>query len=400
MGLRYQKYVLVLLTSVNYLNYIDRYILAALLVSIKADLGLSDFQAGLLATAFMIPYMFTSPIFGWLGDTRDRSKILSMGAAVWSLASLATGFAKNLSVMMMARFTLGLGESAFTVTSIPFISEHFTKEKQGRTLAIFSTALPVGAALGYVLGGWLGHAVGWRSAFFIVGFPGLILAYFIWKLPDPRQMASNSHYDFKKTFTGLFRSQNYFLTVLGYCAYSFVVGGVAHWIPTYLQRAYEVDQMKANLLFGGVAVGCGLIGTMSGGFLGDLMNRKKGGGHLRVSSYSMFLSVPFFILCMQASNLTEFTFYLSFAQFLFFISTSPINAAIIEAAPAHLRTSATALAVFACHILGDAISAPLIGYVSDQTSSLKTGILICTPVILVSAGMWAAASRTAIKQVS
>ena len=387
------KKALSLLTVVNYLNYIDRYILAAVLGSIKSDLHLSDLQAGLLATAFMIPYMFTSPLFGWLGDNKNRSKILAVGASLWSIASLMTGKASSFIVMMASRFGLGVGESAFTVISVPFISDYFSPQKRGRVLSLFSTALPVGAALGYVLGGWLGQVIGWRGAFYAVGFPGLIFAYFIYKLPDPKRIDEKSTLSIRKSFGGLFRSRNYSLSVLGYCAYTFVVGGVAHWIPTYLQRTYAVDQMKANVLFGGIAVVSGLFGTLLGGHLGDHLSKKRAHGHLWVSSFSMFLAIPFYVLCLSAENLTLFAVFLAVAQFFFFISTSPINVTLIEVAPAQLKTSAMAMAIFACHILGDAISSPLIGYISDQTGSLRTGMLICTPVILLSSALWMMAAR-------
>jgi predicted MFS family arabinose efflux permease len=391
------KAALGLLTAVNYFNYIDRYILAAVLVSIKVDLQLSDFQAGLLATAFMIPYMFTSPLFGWLGDTQNRSKILATGAAIWSIASLLTGRAGHFFVMLFARFGLGIGESAFTVISTPYISDYFSgegqKEKRGRILSIFSTALPVGAALGYVLGGYFGEVFGWRGAFYAVGVPGLILAAFIWRLPDPREPAKPSaprreRFLWKKNVVELFSSKTYSLAVFGYCAYTFVVGGVAYWMPAYLQRTYGVAQMKANLLFGGIAVVSGLFGTLLGGYLGDLLNKKKSRGHLRISGYSMFLALPLYLICVTSDNLTVFCVTMAFAQFFFFISTSPINVALIEVAPAHLKTSAMAMAIFAIHILGDAISAMLIGYISDQTGSLRMGLLVCTPVIFLSAALW------------
>ena len=386
---------LFLLTTVNYLNYIDRYILAAVLVSIKADLGLSDFQAGLLATAFMIPYMFTSPFFGYLGDKNNRSKIISVGAAVWSFASVLTGQASQFVVMAASRFLLGIGESAFTVTSVPYLSDYFPEEKRGRILSIFSTALPVGAALGFILGGLMGKFFGWRMAFFVGGLPGLLLAYLIWKLPDPGRgkEASTSDLNLRKSFAALFRSKNYLLVVLGYCAYTFVVGGVAHWVPTYLQRAYAIDQMKANVIFGGIAVISGFLGTMVGGYWGDAETKKHRHGHIKISSYSMFLAMPFYVACLMSESLLGFAIWLSLAQFFFFVSTSPINITIIDVAPWHFRTSAMAMAVFACHILGDAISSPLIGWVSDQTGSLKIGMLACSPIILVSAALWLMAAR-------
>lgn len=382
------KRILIILTAINYLNYIDRYILSAVLGSIKSDLGLSDLQAGLLATAFMLPYMLTAPLFGWLGDTQNRARILSAGAALWSLATFWTGLSKNFHSMMASRFFLGLGESAFTTTSIPFLSDHFPATSRGKILAIFSSALPVGAALGYILGGVLGASVGWRNAFLIVGLPGLILSVILWLNGDPRTKASVAEFVFKDALKALRNSKSYVLAVMGYCAYTFVVGGVAHWIPSYLQRTFQMSELSANTMFGGIAVGSGLVGTLLGGYLGDHLSKKTPGGHLRISSISMFAALPCFWICLNTDNLNIFIASLIFTQFFFFLSTSPINVALIESIPNKFRNTAMAIGIFSCHILGDAISAPLIGYFSDLTGSLRQGVLICTPVILLSSVLW------------
>lgn len=380
--------VLILLTVVNYLNYIDRYILSAVLASIKTDLGLSDFQAGLLATAFMIPYMFTAPIFGWLGDTQNRAKILALGAGLWSLATFWTGLAKNFHSMMASRFFLGLGESAFTTTAIPFLSDFFPSEKRGKILAIFSSALPVGAALGYVLGGLLGSTIGWRNAFLVVGLPGIFLAILIWLMGDPRKKSSTQDFALGIALKTLRKTPPYVWAVAGYCAYTFVVGGVAHWIPSYLQRTFQLSELSSNTLFGGIAVGSGLVGTLVGGYLGDYLSRQRPGGHLKISSISMLLAIPSFWFCMTTDNLNVFIPFLVFTQFFFFVSTSPINVALIECVPHAFRNSAMAMGIFLCHVLGDAISSPLIGYWSDMTGSLRQGVLICTPFIFLSSLFW------------
>ncbi len=380
--------ILILLTAINYLNYIDRYILSAVLASIKTDLLLSDFQAGLLATAFMIPYMFTAPIFGWMGDTMNRSKILSMGAIVWSFATFWTGFAKSFYSILASRFVLGLGESAFTTTSVPYLSDFFPSSKRGKILAIFSSALPVGAALGYLLGGVLGSSVGWRNAFFIVGFPGFVLAAILWFIADPRAAVATDKFKWGTALSALRKSKSYMWAVAGYCCYTFVVGGVAHWIPSYLQRTFAMTELSANTTFGGIAVGSGLVGTLAGGFLGDYLNKKTKGGHLRISSWSMLAALPAFWICLNTDDFQLFVISLVFTQFFFFLSTSPINVALIESIQPRFRNSAMAIGIFACHILGDAISSPLIGYYSDVTGSLRQGVLICTPFILISSIFW------------
>ncbi len=383
------KKALTLLTIVNYLNYIDRFILSAVLLSIKTELNLSDFQAGLLATAFMIAYMFTSPIFGWMGDTKNRSWLLAGGALLWSIASLMTGWAGTFVILAFSRFILGFGESAFTTIATPYISDFYPSARRGRALAIFSSGLPVGAALGFVMGGLLGQLVGWRGAFLIVGFPGIILAAIILTLPDPKRKGPVLDFNYRKIVKDLSKIHTYVWTTLGYCAYSFVVGGVAHWVPTYLQRTYNLDQMKANMIFGGIAVGSGLVGTLLGGNIGDRWATKAGsGGHLKISAISMALALPFFIGTLYAPSIGWLIVFLVFTQLFFFLSTSPISVALIEAVPSHARTTAMAIAIFLCHILGDAISSPLIGFISDQTGSLRTGMTVCIPMIVICSLCW------------
>lgn len=390
--------VLILLTALNYLNLIDRYILAAVLSSIKIDLQLSDFQAGLLATAFIIPYMVTAPLFGWLGDTKDRSKILALGAGLWSLATCLTGFSKTFGLMFSARFLLGIGESAFSTTSAAFLSNFFTPEKRGRMLAILGSGVPVGAALGYVLGGILSSKVGWQNAFYIVGFPGLVLAFFVWFLGDTRHSSQIEQFKLKEVLKTLFSNKAYVFAVAGSCAYSFVVGGIAHWMPTYLQRSFELTQLKANTIFGGIAVGAGLAGTLLGGWIGDYLQKKSGGGQLKVCAFAMGSALPFLWLSLQTSDLKQFIIFLVIAQILFFLSTSPINVAILQLTPKKNQTSAIALYIFFSYLLGGAISPPLIGRYSDMTGSLQSGLMISTPVLFVSFLLWFLGSRAASKQ--
>jgi len=383
------KKALSILTAVNYLNYIDRFILSAVLLSIKVDLNLSDFQAGLLATAFMIAYMFTSPLFGWLGDTKKRTWLLAGGALLWSIASLMTGLAGTFAILMLSRFILGFGESAFTTIASPYISDFYPSNKRGGAIAIFSSGLPVGAALGFVMGGLLGQWVGWRHAFMIVGFPGILLAALILTLPDPKSKSLSTDFNYKQMLKEILAIRPYLWTTLGYCAYTFVVGGVAHWVPTYLQRTYQLDQMKANTLFGGIAVVSGLIGTLLGGYIGDKWSSQKGpGGHLKLSAISMALSLPFYIGTLNAPSVEWLVFFLAMTQLLFFLSTSPITVSLIESVPKKAQTTALAISIFLCHILGDAISSPLIGLISDKTGSLRAGMALCLPFIFISAVFW------------
>ena len=382
------KKALTLLTAVNYLNYIDRFMLAALLSSIQKDLKLSDLQGGLLATAFMLAYILTSPGFGWLVQIFKRTSLLTVGICIWSFASLVTGVAGQFTLMFSARFLLGVGESIFTTVSTPFLTDFFAVERRGRAFSIYASAATAGAALGYVIGGFLGGWVGWRSSFYIAGIPGFILAILIFRLPEPRGKIKTEKIVVKDAFINLINNRPFVFAILGYTAYTFVVGGLAHWMPSYIQRSFSVSPADSNMLFGGIAVVNGFLGTLLGGYWSDRLNLKKKFGHLYFCAICMMASIPFFIACFYATHLFLFVVLMSVTQFLFFLPTSPINILILECVPGGLRTMAIAISIFACHIFGDAISSPLIGLISDRSGSLRNGMVWCAPVVFMAGVFW------------
>ncbi len=377
-----------LLTAVNYLNYIDRFMLAALLSSIQKDLHLSDFQGGLLATAFMLAYILTSPVFGWLVQRYQRTSLLTIGVSLWSFASLITGLAGQFSLMFSSRFLLGVGESMFTTVSAPFLTDYYKPERRARAFSIFASGATAGAALGYVIGGLLGGYVGWRNSFFIAGIPGFILAFFIYKLPEPSGEIRATSFHVGDAYRELRKNRPFICAVIGYTAFTFVVGGLAHWMPTYIQRTFSYSPQDSNMLFGGIAVINGFLGTLLGGFWSGRLKLKYDFGYLYFCAICMFLVVPCFIACFFTTHLILFIAFMSLTQFLFFLPTSPINVLIMECVPSALRTMAMAISIFACHIFGDAISSPLIGWISDQTGALRTGLVWCAPMVFLSGAFW------------
>src|SRR5262245_22774861 len=178
---------LAILTAINLLNYVDRYVVAALVESLKepGGLGLNDAQIGLLPSAFLVVYMIASPVFGALGDRRARPRLIAIGVFVWSLATVLGGFAVSFATLIAARAMVGIGEAAYGTIAPSMLADHYPRERRGRVLAIFSAAIPIGAALGFVIGGLVDKAAGWRWTFFIAGAPGMALAFVCAKLHDP-----------------------------------------------------------------------------------------------------------------------------------------------------------------------------------------------------------------------
>src|SRR5215510_7147384 len=186
-------YGLVVVTLLNFLNYIDRYILAAVLPRMQSELSLTNTQAGLLATAFLFAYFITSPIFGALGDRLSRTRLMAVGVSAWSVATAATGIMRGFVQLMIARSCVEVGEAAYATISPALLSDYFPRSQRGRAFAIFYVAIPVGAAAGYLLGGAIEPALGWRAAFFVVGLPGVVMALLALTAPDPPRGATEEN---------------------------------------------------------------------------------------------------------------------------------------------------------------------------------------------------------------
>jgi MFS family permease len=173
---RAAAYGLVVMTLLNFVNYIDRYVLPAVGPRVKESLQLTDAQFGFLGSAFLFAYMILAPVFGRLGDRGSRTRLMALGVGIWSLATAGGGIARSFWQMLAARSAVGIGEASYAAISPALISDYYPPQRRGRVFAIFYLAIPVGSAVGYLLGGFLEHQFGWRAAFMAVGLPGLLLA--------------------------------------------------------------------------------------------------------------------------------------------------------------------------------------------------------------------------------
>jgi MFS family permease len=386
--------LLLLLTFINLFNYLDRYILVALSPSIQKELALSDTQVGFLATAFIFSYLLISPLFGWLGDRKPRLKLMSVGVALWSAATWASGLARGYPQLMGARAGVGVGEAAYGSISPSVITDLYPKRLQGRSFSLFFMAIPVGSALGFLLGGLFEELVGWRHTFWIAGIPGLALAFALLFAREPKRGAQDAEEDrappptsFRKTLGELAANQSFVFTTLGYTAYTFVVGGVAYWIPHYIERYLGVPASRGSMAFGVVTVVAGILGTVVGGVWADRWNRRSPDAFLKLSALSMVASLPVFAVVLLAPSFSSFLAAVFVLEFLLFLSTSPVNAQTVNSVSPAIRAMANAVSIFAIHFLGDAISPPIVGFISER-SSLGTGMLIFFGAILLSALFW------------
>lgn len=407
---------LVVLTLINLLNYIDRYVVPAVEESLKhSGLYKLDSQFGFLASAFLIVYMFTAPVFGAYGDRSWRLRLIAAGVAAWSLATAAAGLAQNYGQLLAARASVGIGEAAYSAIAPAIIADYFPERLRGRVYAVFFAATPVGAALGYVIGAVVDHEFGWRAAFFAAGLPGLVLAACVLTLTNPTPGASDHVKSGAATAPlrasqagGIGSGQNglgfraylallnvpYLLTVLGYAAYTFAIGGISVWMPAFLIRARGLSPVEASATLGAILVCTGIVGTFAGGWIGDALNRRTRRGYLLLCGATMVLAAPCAYLAFTSSKPTVYWAALVAAELLVFASTSPINSEIVRNVPPAARAAAMAGSILAIHLFGDVPAPWIIGRLSDR-SSLAEAVLIIPVAILVSGGIWLGAALRA-----
>jgi MFS family permease len=379
--------ILIALTAINLLNYLDRYVLSAVLEQIKEELVLGDAVSGVLGSAFMVVYMLAAPICGYYGDRVRRNRIAAIGIALWSLATLGTGFAQDYPTLLAMRALVGIGEAGYATVAPSIIADLFEPDERGRRLALFYLAIPVGSALGYLVGGWVGENWGWRSAFFVAGGPGLLFALVAAFMPEPPRgaMDRGEKGEQLSVLDGLgrvFRSPAWRINTAGMAMMTFAIGGLAFWMPSFFVREHDLDLGDASMIFGGLTVVGGFIGTFAGGYLGDRAQRRSHGGYFRVSGIGLLLGAPF-ALAMPFMPTVAGAFAFAFmAELLLFLNTGPLNAALVASVPARLRASAVAINVFFIHLLGDAFSPTLIGVVSDLSTLSVAVAMTSGPIAL------------------
>ncbi|MEZ4359811.1 MAG: MFS transporter [Kofleriaceae bacterium] len=396
--------ILALLTGLNFLNYVDRLLLSAVLPRVQSELHLDNFEGGLLATAFLVGYFATSPFFGARADRGQRKRLIAAGVLIWSGATIATGLTTGLGTLMAARMVVGLGEASYAVLAPTIIDDLSPPHRKGRNLAIFYLAIPVGSACGYLLGGFVEVRWGWRAVFFLGGGPGAVLAILCLFIAEPSRRLADAKIKATTALGTLLKIPMFRRTVLGYCAHTAAVGAFAYWAPKFLSSRYRLGLDVANFWFGLVTVGAGLLATFVGGRLGDravgrLPAVPEGGAHdapenravvealLRICGLGLWLAAPLAVATFLSPSPVVF-FALAFVVELgIFVSVSPINAALLRGVPVELRASSMAISIFAIHLLGDLWTPPFVGKLADASSMVPA--MMSLPVMLaVGAWIW------------
>ena len=390
--------ILALLTGLNLLNYLDRLVVSAVLPKMQEELALSNFEGGLLATVFLVGYFLTSPIFGSLGDRLPRKGLIAAGVLVWSAATMGSGLAAGLASLVVARALVGVGEASYATLAPTIIDDVTPTNRKGRALAIFYSAIPIGGALGYLVGGFVEKHWGWRSAFFVAGGPGILLALVCLLIAEPERKLSAEKANILRDVKKLTRVDMYRKGVIGYCAYTAAIGAFSYWAPKFLYARYGLPLASANFKFGIITVVGGAIGTIVGGRWADRAAKSNSSAPqdeetvrvnklLRICATGSAIGAPLAAGAFLSPGPNVFFALVFLAIVFLFLNTSPINAVILQAVPTELRASAMALSIFSIHIFGDLWSPPLVGLLADHLP-IQLAMMTLPFAIAASAWMW------------
>jgi len=386
-------FALLVLTAMNLLNYVDRYVPSAVKGLFKKDLNLSDTQTSLPLTAFIIVYMIASPIFGTLAERGNRRMLIAFGVAVWSLATAAAAFANDFTTFLIARAAVGVGEAAYATLAPSLLADFYPPEKRNRVFTLFYVAIPVGSAIGFVAGGVLGEHFGWRAAFLAVGLPGLLVAALALVMKDPARGAFDDAppevVSWPEALRRLSRNKVFLYTVAGYTLVTFATGGIADWFAEFLSRDRAMKLSEADLAIGASAVVGGLLGTSAGGFVADRLKGVTRQPYLALSGLAMVPAVLLTVIAIFVVRApVPIVLCLLFAQFFLWAYNSPVNALLVNSVEPALRARAFGLSILTIHLFGDVLSPPLIGAVSDATGSLEKALVMVPVAITLGAAIW------------
>jgi MFS family permease len=380
-----RPHVLFLFTGLNLLDYLDRYLVGALGTPIARELGLSGGEFGFLGTAFLLVYFLTSPVFGYLGDRYGRLGLMAAGAVLWSLATSLTFWVTSYAGLLLARGLVGVGEASFGTLAPAYLGDVLPLERRSRALGWFYLAIPLGFALAHLAAGLLVQKWGWRPVFLLAGLPGLALAGGLFLLPGPGAPAPEALPPAPgRALRRLWAIPTLRLVTLGYGMLTFTLGGLAHWLTRFLVEEKGLAQTEANyLLFAAIAV-AGTAGTVVGGCLGSGWQRRLPASPLWVSGLGLVAAWPLALVVIVSAVAAFYLPCLMVAIFLLFLHPGVLTAVIVSVAPPALRAQAVALNIVIIHLIGDAPSSLLIGWVADHLN-LTWGVGLTLVSLLLAA---------------
>lgn len=391
------RYALVILTLLNLLNCLDRWLLVAVMPEMSRDLQLSHTATGLIMAAFTIGYFVTSPLFAFLSDRFSRVRLIAVGTAVWSLTTCWAAIAQNAAQLFLLRTSVGVGEAAGAAASQSLLFDFYPRSKRNHVMAAYLAAIPIGAALGFIVGGYLTHRYGWRSAFLLVGLPSVLTTLLVFLIREPVRGVHDSGpaiaaAPLKADLKTLVQNKVFMNTVYGSTALAFVTGGLAAWTPQFLVKVRALSTEVADVRFGLITASMGVVGSLFGGWCGHHFLKRRPRGDLLFSIVAIALGAPLTLVFFLLKAPIAYFGSLAMALFFLVASQPSVGVASLEAVPVQVRGLSIAVTSFIAHLFGDLISVPLVGYLAD-TYSLDVAVLMLPIGLVPCAWFYARAYR-------
>ncbi len=365
-------FTLWVLFAVNTMNFFDRQILGAVGEPVRKEWGMSDGAMGALGTAFTLLYAFVGLPLGRLADRMGRKWILSAGVFVWSVLTVASGFARNFWQLFAFRLGVGVGEASCAPAATSLIGDLFPARGRAKALSVFMLGLPVGVALSFAVSGTLARTYGWRTAFYVAGLPGLLCAVAALFIREPRRGAAEAH-----GVGGRRREGSPYLLVLGTptmlwliisgALHNFNMYAIGSFLTPFLMRYHGSDILSANLVSMVVYGLSGAPGLLLGGVVADHVARRRANGRLLVGALAILGSVPLLFLALgrAGGDTAGFMLLMGSGCALMYVYYSTVYSTIQDVTEPSLRGTAMALYFFAMYVLGASLGPYGTGLVSD-----------------------------------
>lgn len=389
-------YALGVLTIVYVLNFLDRTLIYILFPPIKKEMAFTDLQLALLGTtSFVIFYTLLGIPFGRMADRVSRKRLIAGGLAVWSLFSGLTGFAESFTTLFLCRLMVGVGEATLGPAALSLLSDYFPPRMRATVTAIYSSGIAVGGGVAYFLGGWIGGTWGWRWAFYLLGFPGLVLCIFVLTLRETKRGATETAAPrFNASdWKAMLRTKPFIYLCLGYALFGVASNNLGIWGPTFFARVHGLSLALIGTLAGIISVAAGVPGTILGGALSDRFRRRFSGGRMRFSAYAALISIPLWMILL----FTNAPALLLFANFvllgLALMWLGPAAADVHDIAGPQLRGLGIGIYFFTVNLAAYGVGAPVIGKVNDllgaadNPAQMRYALLLC-PLACVLAALF------------
>jgi MFS family permease len=397
------------MVGINFLNYMDRWVAASAATPIKAEFGLTDAEVGLLGTAFLLVYAVAALPFGFWADRGIRRTVIGVGVTIWSLATLFSGFARNYAQLFASRAVLGIGEASYYPAGTSLMSDYFPREQRGRVMSLWGAGSTIGIAVGFAGGGYVADRFGWRNAFFFAAVPGLLFALLAFTMREPLRGSAEAVGKTVKrtaeanlaTFLNLMRIPTLRAAILAQTVLYFVLASNAFWLPSVLQRRFDMTTSSAGLLAGVVLVIGGLIGTLAGGWIADHLSKRSPSAHLQVGIAGFIIGAIFITIALLAplsiGPIPIFVPAFLITVVALYLHSGPFTAVSQNVVSPAMRASSVTMLLFVSHVFGDSHSTFDVGWISDRIGSLQTALLITSPTLLLVAAAVAATGLRTVK---